>query len=86
MTTELQDRFTLCQVSPDDWVIFDMSLNDDVHRLVACVSEHDGFVQVRWFRNLPLPEQFATRDEALGMLLALDLTAAARPAALASAS
>jgi len=84
MSHDVHDRFTLAQVSPDDWVIFDTWFTDDAHRLVACATEHDGFVEVRWFRHVSLPDRFATRDEALRMLIAhqlrADLPAGAGPA------
>ncbi|WP_309127412.1 hypothetical protein [Microbacterium sp.] len=70
MSNDVQDRFTLNQVSPDDWVIFDTSLSDATLRLVACVSEHDGFVEVRWFRHVSLPTRFLDRTEALDALRA----------------
>lgn len=68
MSVDPQDRYTLCQVSPDDWVIADALIADSTHRLVACVSEHDGFVEVRWFRNFALPHRFPTRFDALESL------------------
>lgn len=70
MPKDVPDRFTLNQVSPDDWVIFDTTLTDDAHRLVACVSEHDGFVEVRWFRHVALPARFPTRTDAMDALTA----------------
>ncbi|MFD5213677.1 hypothetical protein [Microbacterium sp. NPDC058345] len=72
MSQDQEHRYTLNQVSPDDWVIFDTSLSDDTHRLVACVSEHDGFVEVRWFRDVALPNRFLSRKEALTALTAAD--------------
>jgi len=75
MSHDQQDRFTVAQVSPEDWVIFDTWFTDDTHRLVACATEHDGFVEVRWFRHVSLPDRFASRGDALRMLIEHELRA-----------
>jgi len=74
-------QFAMMQVSPDDWVIMDTQIDPgDARRLVACVSEYEGHVEVRWFRHVSLPDRFRTRDEALCALLSTRRADVAEPA------
>lgn len=81
MSVDDPNRFALLQMSPDDWVIIDTTLDpEDTHRLVACIIEHDGHVEARWFRPVPLPERFATRTDALQALMDAEPATASEPA------
>ncbi|WP_309066633.1 hypothetical protein [Microbacterium sp.] len=71
MSATGQDRYVLRQVSPDDWVIMDHVFSSDgAHHLVGCVTEYEGHVEVRWFRQLSLPTRFAAREDALQAFVA----------------
>ncbi|MGN6218454.1 MAG: hypothetical protein ACTHNQ_03035 [Microbacterium sp.] len=63
----MNDRFTLQQLTPVEWIIVDRSREQhDPHRTVACIHEaREGEYEIVWLRRLGLPSSYPSPQQVL---------------------